>query len=98
MMVWQLKGDSVAHDKQYTRKNVCGVADMYQHESGADKPTLLKVTDICTVADRRVQTGAQVLCYIFMHLSAVSTLLSTRSSRRPVHASRRHIGGGFCIE
>jgi hypothetical protein len=33
-----------------------------------------------------------------MHLSAVSTLLSTRSSRRPVHAFRRHIGGGFCID
>jgi hypothetical protein len=32
-----------------------------------------------------------------MHLFAVSTLLSTRSSRRPQHAFRRHIGGGRAL-
>jgi hypothetical protein len=31
------------------------------------------------------------------HMSAVSTLRPTRSSRRPVPVFRRPIGGGFCI-
>jgi hypothetical protein len=43
------------------------------------------------------QDPQEVLCYILMHMSAVSTLLPTRSSRRPLHAFRRPIEGGFCI-
>jgi hypothetical protein len=40
-MEWQLMGDLVAHDsnEQYSRKNVCKEADMYQHVPGAGEPT-----------------------------------------------------------
>jgi hypothetical protein len=51
---------------------------------------------LCGPGTAHTTPPQEVLCYILIHMSAVSTLLSTRSSRRPVHVFRRPVGGGFC--